>query len=76
MLLQEKLCYVALDYEQELADSAQSTTVEKYYELPDGQEILIGNERFRTPECLFQVPMFEILTRATRIYRMRSPTRS
>ncbi|KAK6040729.1 Actin [Cooperia oncophora] len=52
--LQEKLCYVALNYEQELAESVKSTSIEKDYELPDGQELRIGTERFRTPEVLFQ----------------------
>ena len=53
--IKEKLCYVALDYDKELE---KLNEIEKNYELPDGNVIQIGSERFRCPELLFK-PHFD-----------------
>ncbi|EQB61566.1 actin [Vairimorpha apis BRL 01] len=52
--IKEKLCYVSTDYEEDVKNNSLLSSISKNYEMPDGQVITIGNERFRAPELLFK----------------------
>nr|AKM45922.1 actin [Nosema pernyi] len=52
--IKEKLCYVSSDYEADVRNTDLLQSISKNYEMPDGQVITIGNERFRAPELLFK----------------------
>jgi len=51
--VKEKLSYIALDFDSEMKSATESADKEKTYELPDGNIITVGSERFRCPEVLF-----------------------
>ncbi len=52
--IKEKLTYVAFDYDNELSEAKKSSSKDTQYEMPDGNLITIGSERFRCPEILFK----------------------
>lgn len=52
--LKEKLCYVCRDFQSEMMKVRCGNLKEKPFELPDGSVLMVGAERFRCPELLFQ----------------------
>ncbi|XP_033060446.1 actin-like isoform X2 [Trachypithecus francoisi] len=54
--MKEKCCYVALDFDKE-KEKTDSPSHHQKYQLPDGQEITVGQESFFCPEALFQTKL-------------------
>ncbi|KAJ7614199.1 actin family, partial [Mycena polygramma] len=48
--IKKTVCYIALDFEEEF----KTAPAEVNYELPDGEIITVGSERFSAPEALFK----------------------
>eukprot|EP01125_Pyxidicula_operculata_P014516 TRINITY_DN483_c0_g4_i1.p1 TRINITY_DN483_c0_g4~~TRINITY_DN483_c0_g4_i1.p1 ORF type:complete len:375 (+),score=39.75 TRINITY_DN483_c0_g4_i1:734-1858(+) len=52
-MAKEYLCYISFDYHSDMDTYNCWSILDKSYELPDGQAISIGRERFCCPEPLF-----------------------
>lgn len=50
----EKFGYIATNYDQELSSCSQDGSLDKTFELPDGNQITLGSERFKCAEAIFQ----------------------
>ncbi|KAF8792943.1 Actin-6-like protein [Argiope bruennichi] len=53
--IKEKLCFISKDFVADMRACAKNpTSYDRTYELPDGQVLTVGSERFRCPEVLFR----------------------
>jgi actin-related protein len=55
--IKERMGYVAVDFDAEMDKAGTSSDLEMNFELPDGQVITVGDERFRCAEVLFKPTM-------------------
>jgi len=54
----KKHAYIALDYDAELVKARSGSEIELNYEMPDGQIITIGKERFQAPEMMLKPDLY------------------
>ncbi|XP_039091277.1 actin-85C-like [Hyaena hyaena] len=54
--IKEQYCYVALDFDREKINTDSPSYAQKC-QLPDGQEVTLGQEKFLCPEVLFQADL-------------------
>ncbi|XP_025771317.1 actin-2-like [Puma concolor] len=54
--IKEQYCYVALDFDKEKVKTDAPSYAQKV-QLPDGQEVTLGQEKFFCPEALFQADL-------------------
>lgn len=52
--IKEQLAYVSLDFNQDMVQAETFGPTERFYTLPDGSKISVGDEQFRCAEALFQ----------------------
>ncbi|XP_074267945.1 actin-11-like [Silene latifolia] len=52
--IKEKMSYISLDFNHEVETVNTSSSVKQRYEMPDGQVITVGSERFICSEALFK----------------------
>ena len=57
--IKEKHCYIAQDYDKE---KILNVSEDPTYELPDGRNILLSNERFHCAEALFKPSLLGLAT--------------
>ncbi|XP_005109965.1 actin, clone 302 [Aplysia californica] len=60
--IKEKLCYVALDLNQELHSAAEFSTLHKSYTLSDGSVMNLSDERCRCIELMFDPSLLGYVT--------------
>uniref|UniRef100_A0A8K9Y7Q6 Uncharacterized protein n=1 Tax=Oncorhynchus mykiss TaxID=8022 RepID=A0A8K9Y7Q6_ONCMY len=60
-IIKEQMCYVSTDPSSETATTIIGST-DADYQLPDGQMLRVGSERFRAPEILFSPQTVRMVT--------------
>ncbi|KAM5248474.1 actin, aortic smooth muscle-like [Ctenodactylus gundi] len=53
----ERCCYAALDFNEEKVKASPPSSCQQKIQLPDGQEVSLGQEAFFCPEALFQTSL-------------------
>eukprot|EP01083_Nonionella_stella_P167470 562916_1 len=56
--MKKKLCYMAFDYENEMFEAQRDKSIERNYELPDGEILCLNEERFQCMEGIFRPSLF------------------
>ena len=55
--IKEKMCYMALDFDAELKQAQEQSSIERIYTLPGDKPLKLKEELIRAPDLLFQ-PLF------------------